>query len=83
MSIPTDDTFQICDHDLSDDRLNQYLQAGAIAVDTETMGLLPQRDRLCLVQLCDGNDRVTVVQISRGQTAAPNLKQPFRIPRQP
>ena len=45
--------FQICDRDLSDNILSEYLNAEAIAVDTETMGLLPQRDRLCLVQLCD------------------------------
>jgi len=66
--------FQICDHDLSADQLAAYLQAEAIAVDTETMGLLPQRDRLCLVQLCDPRDRVTVIRIARGQTTAPNLK---------
>jgi len=67
--------FQICDRDLSDQQLAAYLQADAIAVDTETMGLLPQRDRLCLVQLCDPHDRVTVVQIARGQFEAPNLKR--------
>jgi ribonuclease D len=69
------DNFQICDGDLSETLLNEYLQAEAIAVDTETMGLLPQRDRLCLVQLCDHLDRVTVVRIARGQTSAPNLKR--------
>lgn len=67
--------FQICDRDLSSELLTQYRQASAIAVDTETMGLLPQRDRLCLVQLCDEADRVTVVRLDRGQTEAPNLKQ--------
>ncbi|MBM0743825.1 ribonuclease D [Phormidium sp. CLA17] len=66
--------FQICDRDLTDEQLTEYLLAEAIAVDTETMGLNPQRDRLCLVQLCDPSDRVTVVRIQRGQTAAPNLK---------
>jgi ribonuclease D len=66
--------FQVCDRDLSESQLSLYLQAEAIAVDTETMGLLPQRDRLCLVQLCDPSDRVTVIRIARGQTAAPNLK---------
>ena len=75
-----DDNFQICDHDLSEARLEQYLQSEAIAVDTETMGLLPQRDRLCLVQLCDGSDRVTVVRIARGQSAAPNLKRLLEAP---
>lgn len=67
--------FQICDRDLSDNILSEYLNAEAIAVDTETMGLLPQRDRLCLVQLCDPEDRVTVIRITKGQTAAPNLKR--------
>ena len=67
--------FQICDRDLSKQQLASYLQAEAIAVDTETMGLLPQRDRLCLVQLCDPLNQVTVVRIERGQTEAPHLKQ--------
>lgn len=67
--------FQVCDRDLPDTLLFEYLQAAEIAVDTETMGLLPHRDRLCLVQLCDPQGRVTVVRISRGQTEAPNLKQ--------
>jgi ribonuclease D len=39
------------------------------------MGLLPQRDRLCLVQLCDPENRVTVIRIAKNQTEAPNLKQ--------
>lgn len=71
----TANSFQIFDRDLTETQLSDYLQADAIAVDTETMGLLPQRDRLCLVQLCDSHDHVTVVRIQRGQTEAPNLKQ--------
>lgn len=67
--------FQVCDRDLSDAALSEYMKAEAIAVDTETMGLLPQRDRLCLVQLCDAKDRVTVIHIAKGQTEANNLKQ--------
>ncbi|RMH77492.1 MAG: ribonuclease D [Cyanobacteria bacterium J007] len=67
--------FQVGDRDLTEAQLNAYLEAEAIAVDTETMGLLPQRDRLCLVQLCDPHDRVTVVRIARGQTDAPFLKR--------
>ncbi|WP_263975551.1 ribonuclease H-like domain-containing protein [Leptolyngbya sp. 7M] len=57
------------------DILAGYLQAEAIAVDTETMGLLPQRDRLCLVQLCDPAGHVTALRIAKGQAAAPNLKR--------
>jgi ribonuclease D len=67
--------FQVWDGDLPEERLNEYLQTEAIAVDTETMGLLPQRDRLCLVQICDTSDRITVIRIARKQSAAPNLKR--------
>lgn len=67
--------FQVCDRDLPDALLKTYLNAEAIAVDTETMGLIYQRDRLCLVQLCDPQDRVTVIRIDKKQTEAPNLKQ--------
>jgi len=67
--------FQVCDRDLNDVTLSEYLQAEAIAVDTETMGLLPQRDRLCLVQLCNSEGRVTAIPIAQGQTDAPNLKK--------
>ncbi|MFP4575652.1 MAG: ribonuclease H-like domain-containing protein [Coleofasciculus sp.] len=67
--------FQVCDRDLPDALLKTYLTAEAIAVDTETMGLIYQRDRLCLVQLCDPQDRVTVIRIDKKQTEAPNLKQ--------
>jgi len=45
----------------------------AVAVDTETMGLNPARDRLCLVQLSAGDGVCHLVQIAPGQTAAPNL----------
>ncbi len=72
--------FQICDRDLDADQLAEYLQAESIAVDTETMGLLPQRDRLCLVQLCDAHNHVTVIRIERGQAIAPNLKQLMEAP---
>jgi ribonuclease D len=67
--------FQVCDQDLPADLLNHFLTVSAIAVDTETMGLIPQRDRLCLVQLCDPNGSVVAIRISKGQTEAPNLKQ--------
>jgi len=66
--------FQVYDRDLPDATLPQYLSAETVAVDTETMGLLPQRDRLCLVQLYDPGG-VTVIRIAKGQTDAPNLKQ--------
>lgn len=72
--------FQVFDRDLSDDALAVYLEAEAIAVDTETMGLLPQRDRLCLVQLCDPQGRGTAIRIAKGQQTAANLKQLLEQP---
>ena len=51
-----------------------------VAIDTETMGLDPRRDRLCLVQLTDGTGDVHLVQIARGQTRAPNLERMLTDP---
>lgn len=47
----------------------------AIAVDSEAMGLLSGRDRLCVVQLSGGDGVCHLVQIAQGQTEAPNLKR--------
>ena len=44
-----------------------------VAIDTETMGLNPHRDRLCVVQLSGGDGHAHVVQIAQDQTEAPNL----------
>ena len=48
---------------------------GAVAIDTETMGLDPHRDRLCVVQLSPGDGSADVVQIATGQTKAPNIER--------
>ncbi len=48
---------------------------GAVAIDTETMGLEPVRDRLCVVQLSPGDGTADVVQIPRQGGEAPNLKR--------
>lgn len=45
----------------------------SVAIDCETMGLNPHRDRLCLVQLSAGDGNAHLVQIAPGQRAAPNL----------
>jgi ribonuclease D len=52
--------------------LTRY-QGGAIAVDTEAMGLNPRRDRLCVVQLSPGDGSADVVQVLPGNSTAPNL----------
>jgi ribonuclease D len=48
---------------------------GAVAIDTETMGLDPSRDRLCVVQLSPGDGSADVVQIGAGQKKAPNIER--------
>jgi ribonuclease D len=57
--------------DLPDDA---YFGACA-AIDTETLGLVPHRDRLCVVQLSAGDGTADVVQIAAGQTRAPNIER--------
>ena len=54
---------------------------GSVAIDTETMGLHPHRDRLCVVQLSSGDGSADVVQIPQGHTDAPNLKALLADPR--
>ena len=44
-----------------------------VAIDSETMGLIPYRDRLCVIQLSSGNGDAHLVQIAQDQTEAPNL----------
>lgn len=46
-----------------------------VAIDCETMGLHPHRDRLCVVQLSGGDGTAHLVQIAKGQTSAPNLEK--------
>ncbi len=46
---------------------------GAIAIDTETLGLVARRDRLCVVQLSPGDGSADLIQIAPGQKQAPNL----------
>ena len=45
-----------------------------VAVDTETLGLIPRRDKLCLVQLSSGDGNAHLVQLDRAAYEAPNLK---------
>src|SRR5213596_3191504 len=52
--------------------LSRY-RSGAAAIDTETMGLEPRRDRLCVVQLSPGDGTADVVQIAPANPSAPNL----------
>ena len=52
-----------------------------VAIDTETLGLNPNRDRLCLAQLSAGDDVCHAVQFAAGSYAAPNLKKLLADPK--
>ena len=64
-------TIRLHKGDISPEDAARY--KGAIAIDTETLGLIPRRDRLCVVQLSPGDGTADVIQIARGQREAPNL----------
>ena len=80
---PPDVVPDIVQRDLTEAQLQAYLASPELSIDTETLGLQQLRDRLCLVQLCDGAGRATIVQIQRDQviastapeTRAPRLKR--------
>src|SRR6476659_10905446 len=63
-------TIRVHRGDLPD--LSHY-RVSAVAIDTETMGLDPHRDRLCVVQLSPGDGTADVIQIPAGASEAPNL----------
>ncbi len=67
--------FAVFDGDLDAEWHSLLSQAPALAVDTEAMGLVHGRDRLCLVQIADHLDNVCCIRISRGQQQAPRLRE--------
>ncbi|MEO1133107.1 MAG: ribonuclease H-like domain-containing protein [Cyanobacteria bacterium J06639_1] len=77
MSLPE---FQICENDITAEVLSAYLAEPFLAVDTEAMGLLPHRDRLCTIQLCNTVGNTVVVRFARGLTETPNLKTLLESP---
>jgi len=67
-------TFKIFDKDIDNKTKITLSSSLALAVDTEAMGLIHGRDRLCLIQICDEFDNVICIRIERNQYSAPNLK---------
>ena len=51
-----------------------------VAIDCETMGLNPHRDRLCVIQMSGGDGNSHIVQVEKGQTSAPNLAKMLEDP---
>jgi ribonuclease D len=79
-STPPPARFAVFDGDLDQDWLDLYRPARALAIDTEAMGLVHGRDRLCLVQIADDHDQVCCVRLQRGQQQAPRLQQLLESP---
>ena len=67
-------TFKIFDRDIDNETAIALKSSLALAVDTEAMGLIHGRDRLCLIQICDELDNVICIRIEKNQNSAPNLK---------
>ena len=78
--LPAPADLGIFDGDLDEAWTKRYLAEDSLAVDTEAMGLVHGRDRLCLVQITDGQDRVACIRIALGQHEAPRLKQLMESP---
>tara|TARA_B100000700_G_C14804718_1_gene742299 strand:+ start:254 stop:898 length:645 start_codon:yes stop_codon:yes gene_type:complete len=67
-------SFKFFENDIDETITQNLTNQSFLAVDTEAMGLIHGRDRLCLVQICDSNDNVVCIRIGIGQNKAPNLK---------
>ena len=67
-------TFVSFENDLDSKAEKLFSSSDVIAVDTEAMGLIHGRDRICLVQICDEKDNVACIRINLGQQSAPRLK---------
>jgi ribonuclease D len=77
---PPDVMPEIVRGDLTEAQLQAHLSSPELAVDTETMGLVTLRDRLCVVQLCDRAGRATLVQIPL-ESLEPKIPPVERAPR--
>ncbi len=73
MQAPRKDANKVANHLYQKDLPDGLALGPVVAIDCETMGLNPHRDRLCVVQLSDGDGNAHLVQIAKGQTEAPNL----------
>jgi ribonuclease D len=58
-----------------------FVAGNAIAIDTETMGLNPRRDRLCVIQISTGDGNAHVIQLDAKTTEAPRLKAVLEDPK--
>ncbi|MBF8273696.1 MAG: 3'-5' exonuclease [Magnetococcales bacterium] len=76
-SVPS--SLTVFQDDLDDERRQRYLDSRYLAVDTETLGLITKRDRLCVVQMCNEDGLTSIIQTKNYN--APKLKEVLESPR--
>ena len=64
-------------NDISEDLFNIYRESLYLAVDTEAMGLIHGRDRLCLIQICNEFNLTSCIKIELNNKNSPNIKNLF------
>ena len=64
-------------NDITNDLYNLYKDSSYLAVDTEAMGLMHGRDRLCLIQICNEFNLISCIKIELNNTDSPNIKKLF------
>ena len=64
-------------NDISEDLFNIYIESLYLAVDTEAMGLIHGRDRLCLIQICNEFNLTSCIKIELNNKNSPNIKNLF------
>ena len=64
-------------NDISNDIFNLYKNSSYLAVDTEAMGLIHGRDRLCLIQICNELNLTSCIKIELNNSDSPNIKKLF------
>ena len=64
-------------NDITNDLYNQYKDSSYLAVDTEAMGLIHGRDRLCLIQICNELNVTSCIKLELKKRDSPNIKKLF------
>ncbi len=67
-------SFKVFMKDLDDESTKRFGKKPELAIDSEAMGLVHGRDRLCLIQICDDEDNVACIKIDQSQKKAPKLQ---------
>ena len=67
-------SFKVFRKDLDEESTRNFGKKMALAIDSEAMGLIHGRDRLCLIQICDDEDNVACIKIDQGQRKAPRFQ---------